>query len=73
MRNTTSRLAVRIHNYPPFPFQWSDTTPQKARGDLEEKDVLASEEDGGVLRSHMLTFMVNELISLAQFVPSESP
>ena len=80
MKNTTSRLAVRIQNYPPFPFQWNDATPQKSRGDLDEKDIVASDEVGVVLRSHMLTFMktfmVQELISLsdlAQFIPSSPP
>ena len=67
MENTTSRLAVRVHKYPPFPFQWNDKSPQMSR----------CEADGDCLRDHMLkfmmSFMVKELKSLsdlAQFVPS---
>ena len=80
MENTTSRLAVRIKKYPPFNFEWNDMTPQKSRGDLNESDVLASEEDGVRLRSHMLkfmmSFMVKQLISLsdlAKFITSQNP
>ena len=79
MENTTSRLAVCVHKYPPFPFQWNDKSPQMSRCDLEEKDVLPTEGDGDCLRDHMLkfimSFIVKELKSLshlAHFIPSHS-
>ena len=79
MKNTTSRLAVRVRKYPLFKFQWSDTSSQKSRSELDEKDILPSEADGACLHTRMIKFMmsfiVKEFVSLsnlAQFIPSES-
>ena len=79
MENTTSRLAVHITKYPPFEFQWSDTSSQKSRSELDEKDILPSEAHGACLHTHMIEFMmsfiVKEFVSLsdlAQFIPSDS-
>ena len=79
MENTTSRLAVRVTKHPPFEFQWSDTSSQQSRSELDETDILPSEADGACLHARMvkfmMSFMVKELVSLsdlAQFVPSDS-
>ena len=45
MQNTTARLAVEVQKLPPFPFEWTDTTPQKNRLTVKVDDILASEED----------------------------
>ena len=52
MENTTSRLAIRIQNYPPYEVDWADNSAQKARCDLEEKDILPNDEDGQQLYDH---------------------
>ena len=79
MENTTSRLAVRITKFPPFEFEWNDTTSQRSRSQLSETDILPSEADGADLHARMIKFMmsfiVKELVSLSdlsQFVPSDA-
>ena len=78
MENTTTRLAIRIQNHPPFSFSWDDNTPQKSRSDLKEEDILPNEEDGYHLHQRMISFMmkflVQELHSLSdlrQFLPTK--
>ena len=78
LENTTTRLAIRVQNYPPFQFSREDNTPQKSRSQLSEDDVLPNEEDGRHLHQRMLDFMmrflVNEFPSLSdlrQFLPTK--
>ena len=77
MENTTSRLAIQIQNYPPYEVDWADNSAQKARCDLEEKDILPNDEDGQQLYDHMLKFVMSFLVKkleslsdLCQFLPS---
>ena len=58
MENTTTRLAVQIENYPPFPFSWDDNTPQKPRSELTEEEILPNEDDGHHLYQRMVKFMM---------------
>ena len=59
MENTTTRLAVRILNYPPYEIDWADNSPQRSRCSLEEKDILPSDEDSQHLNDHMLKFVMS--------------
>ncbi len=79
IENTTTRLAVRIHNYPPYEIDWNDTSPQRSRCSLGENDILPSDEDARNLNEHMLKFVMSFIVKklrslsdLAQFLPSES-
>ena len=62
MQNTTARLAIELQKLPPFSFDWSDTSPQRDRLSLKVDDILASEEDGMILHSRMVSFMMNFLV-----------
>lgn len=62
MENTTSRLAVRIQNYPPYAVDWADTSPQRSRSELCEKDILPGDNDGQVLYDHMLRFVMSFIV-----------
>ena len=45
MMNITARLAVSIRFLPDFPFDWSDTKPQRARQSLTIDDFFPSKEE----------------------------
>lgn len=79
MENTTSRIAIRIQNYPPYEVDWADNSSQRSRRDLREKDILPNDEDGQILYDHMLKFVMSftvkklkSLSDLLQFLPSPS-
>ena len=78
MENTTTRLAVQIENYSPFPFSWDDNTPQKPRSELTEEEILPNEDDGHHLYQRMVKFMMEFLVKelkclsdLRQFLPTK--
>ncbi len=79
MLNITSRIAVRIKNLPDWPFEWSDTTPQRSIESLTPSDFLPSEDDAKELKTravrYMVRFLVKEFSSLADlrgFIPEET-
>ncbi len=63
MLNITSRLAVRIRNFPDWDFDWTDTRPQMNRDLLTISDFLSSEADAAELKravSYIMSFLVQE-------------
>ena len=76
MMNVTARLAVRIRHFPNFPFEWSDTQPQRSRQSLTVDDFLPSKDDTVQLQRrathYLMEFLVNtfsDLSRLRKFLP----
>ena len=63
------RLAIRIRYLPDFPFQWSDTNPQRSRQSLTIDDFLPSSEDAMKLQQsavqYLKSFLVENFTDLA--------
>ena len=62
MTNVTTRIAVKINHLPPFEFNWSDSTPQKARSSLVLDDVLPSPSDGSQLFERAVKYVMEFLL-----------
>lgn len=79
MMNVTARLAVRIRYLPDFPFEWSDTQPQRSHQSLTIDDFLPSKDDALELQhgiQYLMEFLVENFTDLAhlqKFVPPVEP
>ena len=76
MMNVTTRLAVRIRFLPEFPFDWSDTSPQKSRQSLTVEDYLPNASESHQLEERATRYMMGFLVEaftcledLRPFVP----
>ena len=58
MMNVTTRLAVRIRFLPDYPFNWSDTSPQKSRQSLTVEDYLPSASESQQLEERATRYMM---------------
>ena len=77
MMNVTTRLAVRIRFLPEFPFDWSDTSPQKSRQSLTIEDYLPNASESHQLEERATRYMMGFLVEaitcledLRPFVPA---
>ena len=61
MLNATARLAIRIRYLPDFPFQWSDTKPQRSHQSLTIDDFLPSSEDAKQLQQNAVQYLMSFL------------
>jgi hypothetical protein len=80
MLNATARLAIRIRYLPDFPFEWTDTEPQRSRQSLTIDDFLPSSEDAMKLQQsavqYLMSFLVENFTDLADlqcYVPPTEP
>ena len=78
--NVTARLATRIRYMPDFPFDWSDSQPQRHRQSLTADDYLPSTDDATALEEsavqYLMGFLVDncdDLTSLRNHVPPIQP
>ena len=69
MLNATARLAIRIRYLPDFPFEWTDTNPQRSRQTLTIDDFLPSSVDAMKLQQsaaqYLMSFLVENFTDLA--------
>lgn len=80
MMNVTTRLAVRIRFLPDYPFNWSDSSPQKSRQSLTVEDYLPSANESLQLEERATRYMMGFLVEtfacledLQPFVPAMEP
>lgn len=80
MMNITARLAVSIRFLPDFPFDWSDTKPQRTRQSLTIDDFFPSKEESQKLEKrathYLMEFLVDtfaDLAHLRKFIPPIEP
>ena len=78
MMNVTTRLAVRIRFLPDYPFNWSDTSPQKSRQSLTVEDYLPSASESQQLEERATRYMMGFLHMPSRslsinFVPAMEP
>ena len=77
MLNATARLAIRIRYLPDFPFEWSDTKPQRSRQSLTIDDFLPSSEDAMKLQQnavqYLMSFLAENFTDLADLQCYVSP
>ena len=80
MMNVTTSLAVQIRFLPDFPFEWSDTQPQRSRHSLTIDDYFPTKEESLKLEQranqYLMEFLVNNFTDLAhlrKFVPQIEP
>ena len=74
MMNVTARLAIRMRFLPDFPFEWSDTQPQRSRQSLTVDDFFPSKDDAQERAIHyIMGFLVENISDLAEFVPLLHP
>ena len=59
--NTMTRLAI-IDNLPPFTFSWTDTTPQKSRGNLGIDEIYPNMIDGRQLFERAVQYVTQVLV-----------
>lgn len=80
MMNVTARLAVNIRFLPDFPFDWSDTLPQRSRQSITVDDFFPSKDQSQKLEQratqYLMEFLVDtfaDLADLRKFVPQIEP
>ena len=78
--NVTARLATRIRYMPDFPFDWSDSQPQRRRQSLTADDYLPSTDDATAIEESGVQYLMgfladnfDDLTSLRKHVPSIQP
>ena len=71
MMNVTSRLAVQMKYLPQGVVNWSDTHPQKSRGELAVHDIIPSESDGLMMYNravdYVMRFMASHFKAFSKF------
>ena len=80
MMNVTARLAVQVRFLPDFPFEWSDTQPQRSRQSLTIDDYFPTKDESQQLEQratqYLMEFLVNnfaDLTNLCKFLPQVEP
>lgn len=78
--NLTARLAVKTRFLPDFPFDWSDTQPQRSRQSLTIDDFFPDKEESQKLQQRATHFLMGFLVDtfadlahLQMFVPEIEP
>ena len=78
--NITARLAVSIRFLPDFPFDWSDTQPQRGRQSLTIDDFFPRKDESQQLEErathYLMEFLVDtfaDLAHLRKFIPQTQP
>ena len=80
MLNVTARLAIRTRYLPDFPFEWSDTQPQRDRQSLTIDFYLPNKDEATQLTEngvhYLMEFLVEhftDLAHLSEYVPPVEP
>ena len=63
MLNLTTRLAIKITNFPPWEFDWNDHAPQRHIDSLTVCDFLPTEEDAGELHKRAVKYIMKFLVA----------
>lgn len=63
MLNLTSRIALKIQNWPDWDVNWNDRQPQKPRSVLTCSDFLPDDNDAVELQKHAVQYVMEFLVS----------